>query len=359
VATGDILAMVSIPTFDLRTVRREYDTLLNDPNRPLLNKALAAEYPPGSTAKPFILVAGLQEKKIGPWTVISCPFENQRNHGFPNCLMFRLGSCHDWRWADEGGNHARNAIRGSCNVYFSHLAERIDQRTLQQWLFRFGFGRDILPGPDFDYYLQDLDRNEGTDRNLHQATGQIARSRATPPVERFEQIPEIPPSFTTERRYMGIGQGVFRATVLQGANAIAALARGGIYKPPRLFVSDADPHNERGRVDLHLSKTTLETIRDGMHAVVYKPGGTAHTPYQASILSKEPRGLDLFGKTGSTQQPNCAWYAGWAEDATGRAVALAIVVEGGQSGAHDAAPLGFEMIRLCNEMGYVGRRPAD
>jgi len=364
VATGDILAMVSVPTFDLRTVRRDYGALLNDPNRfpnrPLLNKALAAEYPPGSTAKPFILVAGLEENKISPWTVISCPFEDQQaKYGFPNCLLFRLGGCHDWRWANEGGNHARNAIRGSCNVYFSRLAERIDERALQRWLFRFGFGRDILPGPAFDQYLGDLDRTEGVDRNLHQATGQIGRSRPTPPVRRFEDLPPIPTSLTTERRYMGIGQGLFTASVLQGANAIAALARGGIYKPPRLFLSDADPHNDAGRTDLGLSKTTLETVRDGMEAVVHKSGGTAHTAFQQSVLNKDDRGLKLFGKTGSTQRPECAWYAGWAEDSTGRAVALAIVVEGGQSGAHDAAPLGFAMIQACNEAGYVGRKPAD
>ncbi|MBN1816504.1 MAG: hypothetical protein JW828_04035 [Sedimentisphaerales bacterium] len=357
VGSGDVLAMVSTPTFDLSNVREHYGELVADPANPLANRALFRDYPPGSTAKPFILIAGFQEKKAGPDTILSCPMEDQKPSGFPNCLLFRKGSCHDWRWQEEGGNHARNAIRGSCNVYFSHLADRLEERTLQEWLLRFGFGRAVLPGPDLDAYAAELDREKGIGRNLPQSTGLISRIRPTGPVKTIQDIPVV--GHNRENRWMGIGQGVFRATVLQGANGIAAIARGGIYKNPRLFVEEGDPHNESGQIDLGLFKYTLTALRDGMNAVVYKAGGTAHETYQNSRLKEGNRGLTLFGKTGSTQAPEHAWFAGWAEDSTGRAVAIAIVVEGGQSGSRDAAPLGFEMIRICNEMGYVGRRVGD
>lgn len=357
VASGDILAMVSTPTFDLSTVRKDYGDLEADPADPLVNRALFRDYPPGSTAKPFILIAGFQEKKAGPDTIISCPMENQKQYRFPNCLLFRKGSCHDWRWQNEGGNIARNAIRGSCNVYFSHLADRLDERPLQEWLFRFGFGRAILPGPNLDEYAAELDREKGIERNLPQSTGLISRIRPKGPVHTIEDIPTI--GHNSENRYMGIGQGIFRATVLQGANGIAAIARGGIYKNPRLFLEENDPHNETDQVDLGLFKYTLTTIRDGMNAVVYKAGGTANETYKNSKLKEGNRGLNLFGKTGSTEKPEHAWFAGWAEDNTGRAIAITIIVEGGQSGARDAAPLGFEVLRICNEMGYVGRRTTD
>ncbi len=355
VASGDVLAMVSVPTFDLSTVRQNYGELLRAKNKPLANKAIAKDFNPGSSIKPIILIAGLQERKVSVSTVISCPFENQKP--FPNCLLFRkYGSCHDWRWQNEGGNIARNAIRGSCNVYFSRLADRLDSRDLQRWLYNFGIGRRILAVPDFSMELAQLQREVVPSPLLYEVTGRISRRSPAARINGFDDIPKISPAYKSEKRYFGIGQGNLRATVLQIANAMAAIARGGIYKAPTLIRSGAETANEK-QTDLNLYSGVIATVRDGMHAVVYEAGGTANRPYNDSILSQGGRDLKLFGKTGSTESPSNAWYCGWVQDSTGRAITVAIVVEGGQSGAGDAAPRALEIIRICSEAGYVGKKP--
>jgi penicillin-binding protein 2 len=349
VARSDILALVSMPVYDLNMIRRNYNEVRDAAGAPLVNKAIYEIYPPGSVIKPFILIAGLQEGKIEPTEIISCPHQ-EAPRTWPNCMQFKqFNSCHDWRWADEGGNIARNAIRGSCNIYFSRLADRIAPAALQRWLYNFGYGREILPAAVFD-------KNPGHAaagaRNLSQSAGQISTSipRRTP--KKLEEYPRIA---RYDMRMFGMGEAGLRATVLQVANAMAAIARGGIYESPRLSLNESGSFND-GRQDLGISKSTLDVVRDGMSAVVNEAGGTAYTAFD----HKELRRMDLkvFGKTGSTQGVVTAWFAGFAEDAAGRVISVAVLVEGGTSGAEDAAPLARDIISLCNRAGYIGKKQA-
>ena len=167
-----------------------------------------------------------------------------------------------------------------------------------------------------------------------------------------------------------MGQGNLRATPLQVANAMAAIARGGIYKHPRLFIpsviaSEAKQsqinmekvrvssiENRESSIDLNISPQTLEVIFDGMSAVVNEPGGTAYKEFAYSGLGEQD--VKVYGKTGSTQQPDVAWFAGFAKDNTDRGISIAVVVEGGQHGSSDAAPLARDIIWLCIEEGYIG-----
>jgi cell division protein FtsI/penicillin-binding protein 2 len=91
-----------------------------------------------------------------------------------------------------------------------------------------------------------------------------------------------------------------------------------------------------------------------MSAVVNEWGGTAYSAFDHSELSRMD--VKVYGKTGSTEAGVNAWFAGFAEDSAGRVLAIAIVVEGGESGAQDAAPLARNIITLCNEAGYIGRK---
>ena len=351
VATGDILSLVSMPVYDLNTIRRKYNEVRDAPGAPLVNKAIYEIYPPGSVIKPFILTMGLEEGKIESADIISCPHQ-EAPYGWPNCMQFkRFDSCHDWRWADEGGNIARNAIRGSCNIYFSHLADMLDPSALQRWLFKFGYGRRILPGPTFAERLIGMDRTKPIDRNLPQSAGQISTAIPRKIPETLEQFPKIAKYM---RRMFGIGQGSLRTTVLQVANAMAAIARGGIFKKPRLFLGESDVFNEQQQEDLGIAQSTLVVVRDGMSAVVNEWGGTAYSAFDHSELSQMD--VKVYGKTGSTEAVVNAWFAGFAEDSAGRVLAIAIVVEGGKSGAQDAAPLARNIITLCNEAGYIGRK---
>ena len=338
--TGDILALVSIPVFDLNRARYDYGDLANDPDKPLINRAINEWYPPGSVVKPLILIAGLESGKITPDEVIGCPAQKAPKN-WPSCLLYnRYRTGHDGRWK----NYARNAIKGSCNIYFSHLADRIDPLVLQQWLFKFGYGRNILFPPAST-------ANTEFNRNLRQLPGVISNTIPRGAISNFEQIP---PLRKNERRWFGIGQGNLRITPLQVANAMAAIARGGLYKPPRLFMDE--PNNPGfDTIDLGISLQTLEVIYDGMSAVVNETGGTAYTTFQPILTSLAEQDIKVYGKTGSTEAPEHAWFGGFATDGANRGIAIAVVVEGGQSGSSDAAPLARDIIQFCIDAGYVGK----
>lgn len=342
VGTCDILALVSLPLYDLNRVRYDYGDLVADKkNKPLINRAINKQYPPGSVVKPWILIAGLETGQITPEEIISCPPEAAPPN-WPNCLIFRLtrGVGHDNRWE----NNARNAIKGSCNIYFSHLADKIEPVDLQQWLYAFGYGQHVLS------LSPSLTSAAGTelDRNFRQSSGVISSGFVRGKILSFE---DVPPLRNRDRRYFGIGQGDLRVTPLQVANSMAAIARGGIYKRPKLIW---EPGNSEG-TDLGVSLGTLAVIYDGMYAVVNEAGGSAYRQFEPFLAILAAEDVKVYGKTGSTQDPEHAWFGGFAQDSMARKIAIAIVVEGGQRGSSDAAPLARNIIQFCIEAGYIGK----
>ena len=338
VRSGDILALLSLPSYDLNTARYEYGKLQVDPNQPTRNRALNRLYPPGSVAKPVVLIAGLESRAITPEETISCP-ATPAPPGWPDCLIYRKNKVgHNSSWV----NKARNAIKGSCNIYFSRLANDIEPLLLQEWFFRFGYGREVpLPYPE-------PPSSGSIPRRFRQASGQIGSTLASADAE---SVDLLPPLYERDRKMFGIGQGNFRVTPLQVANAFATLARHGQSKPPRLFLNLESPPAAEPN-DLPISPTTLDVVHDGMYAVVNERGGSAYNAFTGSGLAQH--GVKVYGKTGSTERPFDAWFAGFAEDQEGRKIVLAVVVEGGQRGGGDAGPLAREIIRLCVEAGYVG-----
>jgi cell division protein FtsI/penicillin-binding protein 2 len=124
-----------------------------------------------------------------------------------------------------------------------------------------------------------------------------------------------------------------------------------------LVINENDPHNEARMRNLNISKNTLSVVRDGMKAVVYEPHGTAYSKFKGSDLFN--RDMTIYGKTGSTQDPEHAWFQCFAEDRSGRAVVIAVLVERGERGAGEAAPLGHRILRYCNEAGYIGKKPIE
>jgi penicillin-binding protein 2 len=347
VATSEILALVSLPTYDLNRARYDYGEFLDDSNKPLINRAINKQYPPGSAVKPLILIAGLESGHITPEEEISCPPQAAPS-SWPNCLIYRRYKVgHDSQWT----NIARNAIRGSCNIYFSRLADRIEPRILQEWLFKFGYGRNALYLPES---LIDAAKTDVV-RNFNQATGLISSGYLRNTIRTFEDVPALRES---DRRWFGIGQGNFRVTPLQAANAMAALARDGMYIRPKLISivsrgSNVDDSSEV--IDLGISRETLAVIYDGMSAVVSEYGGTANKQFGPYLRLLKQQDVEVFGKTGSTEEPEHAWFGGFAQDGTGRKIAIAVVVEGGQHGSSDAAPLARDIIQFCIDYSYIGK----
>ncbi|MHC4187087.1 MAG: penicillin-binding transpeptidase domain-containing protein, partial [Planctomycetota bacterium] len=321
-----------------------YNSLVNDSKKPMINRAINKQYPPGSTLKPIILIAGLESGKITPDEVISCSSQRAPK-GWPNCWVFnRFSYGHDNNW----NNNGRNAIRGSCNVYFSRLADRIEPPTLQQWLFKFGYGHKVPLEPENITI-------SFSDRAFRQTQGTISSSNTTSQISDFEQLPSLT---TSERRFFGIGEGNMRATPLQVANAMATIARDGLFKYPRLFItsekqSSQDESNKPDFNSLDISPQTLQVIRDGMRAVVTESGGTARSAFTPAGF--EAQNVTIYGKTGSTQSPENAWFSGFAEDNSGHCVAIAVVVEGGKHGSSDAAPLARDIFQFAIDAGYLGQ----
>lgn len=339
IRSGDILALVSTPTYDLNRVRYDYGDLMGDPNHPLWNRAISQQYPPGSSIKPLILIAGLEEEVVAADEIISCP-SAPAPPGWPNCLIFRNNHIgHDVRW----DNMARNAIKGSCNIYFTHAADRLDRAALQQWLYRFGYGHRV----PLNYPPAPSDEIEP--RQLIQAQGQISWKRPETTIASFEDLPALR---DVDKRLFGIGQGNLWASPLQVANSFATLARGGLARPARLFLQPETPGRPEETADLNISPETLQVVYDGMNAVVNESGGSGQSAFRPSGLAAQ--GVKVLGKTGSTERPYHAWFAGFAEDNEGAKIAFAVLIEGGQHGSSDAAPVARDVIQFCVDAGYVG-----
>jgi len=339
--SGDILALVSLPTYDLNGARYDYGDILKDPNTPAIHRAINKQYPPGSSVKPIILIAAMETGLVTGEEVIPCP-SRPAPAGWPNCWIFRgNGVGHSDQWTNNG----RNALKGSCNIYFSQLADRFDPLVLQRWLFLFGYGRPLpLACPVPPSGGQEM-------RQLRQSPGQISTTRPT--ARRIQSFDDIPPIRRSDKAHFGIGQGNLWATPLQVTNAFATIARGGLHKPPRLFLQPVPSAGGPNlSADLNISRHTLDVIYDGMSAVVNERSGTAYDTFAPAGLSRF--GVHVYGKTGSTERPDNAWFGGFVEDTRGRKIALALVVEGGQHGSHDAAPLARHVIELCIDAGYIG-----
>jgi len=361
VGTCDVLAMVSLPVYDLNRVRYDYGKLAADPHKPMINRAINSDqYPAGSVVKPVILIAGLETGAIAPEDEIPCP-PQAAPEGWPNCLIFRRShSGHSVQWL----NTARNAFKGSCNIYFSQLADRIDPLVLQEWLFKFGYGRDALDlrfmiddsgssgGPTSPAHQSAIDNRQSAIRSFRQLSGTISSTTPKGAIVSFENVPPLRPR---ERRMFGIGQGSLRVTPLQVANAMAALAREGVYMPPRIFAFQSATGNGQSATDLGVRVETLAVVYDGMSAVVNEPGGTAYKQFEPFLATLAAEDVKVYGKTGSTERPEHAWFAGFAQDSSARKIAVAVIVEGGQHGSSDAAPLARDMIQFCIEAGYLGK----
>ena len=132
---------------------------------------------------------------------------------------------------------------------------------------------------------------------------------------------------------------------------MAVIARKGLYKQPRLII---DESRYNPSVSLDISPETMNTVYDGMRAVVNEYQGTANKNFKDMLDYFDLAGVKVYGKTGSTQAPEHAWFGGFAHDRKSRSIAIAVLVEDGQKGSEDAAPLARDIIRFCIEAGYLG-----
>lgn len=321
-STGEILAMVSSPTYDPRLLvgrqrGKNYRALTKDPMKPLLDRAITASYPPGSTFKPTQGLIGLQDGAITPQTVLHCA------GGF-RLGSFRMG-CHD----GSASWTIVPAISGSCNGYFGWCLMYIlgnkkyksTQEAFEAWktyMVSMGYGYKLgvdIPGetrgfiPNADWY---------------------SRAFRT---DKWKPINIIS---------ISIGQGEILATPLQIANLAATIANRGHYYIPHVVHSIQDtiiPDTFRVARRTLIDEEWYDWIVKGMRSAA-----TGGTVWRAGNM--DPEGIELCGKTGTAQNPHGkdhSVFMGFAPMDNPK-IAVSCYVENGGFGAVFGVPIGTLVI---------------
>jgi penicillin-binding protein 2 len=299
--TGEILALVSSPSYDLNVMSKrvspEYYRWMTKSGAQL-NRATAGLYPPGSVFKIITAAASIENGKVNPGTSYYC---DGQYYGI-----------HCWKHEGHGILNLNQAIAESCNVYFMHLAEKVQGKNLTNMARKFGLGEDI-----------DLKNIMPTSRGM---------------------IPTFETMTDRERRrwplgntlQMGIGQSVLTVTPLQSVRVVAAIANGGRLVTPYLVKSIGDKDEKITKsTDIGLTPRTIQIIATGLKQVTSTGTGK-------SMDST----LKIAGKTGTAQNrgDDHAWFAGYAPYDNPN-IAVAVIIENGGHGGTIAAPIAQEMIR--------------
>ncbi|MEE8131540.1 MAG: penicillin-binding protein 2 [Candidatus Paceibacterota bacterium] len=301
---GEVLALVSLPSFD---ANQDLSAFLSDPNKPFFNRVVSGVYAPGSTIKPLVALAALEEGVITPFQEIFSPgYLEIPNPYYPEKPSRFLD------WKPHGWVNLYSAIARSSNVYFYTVGgglpngefKGIGIEKLKEYWEKFGFGEKTgidLPGEN-QGFLPDPEKKQ-------QSTGEIWRIGDT--------------------YNISIGQGDFLVTPLQLVNYIAVIANNGkIFRP---FIVKTEPQilKDYPEFDDHIKE-----VQKGMIDVVKKPYGTAH------LLSDLPVGV--AAKTGTAQvQDNTkinAFFVGYLP-AENPQIAILVLVENAIEGSLNAVPI--------------------
>ncbi|MSO65314.1 MAG: penicillin-binding protein 2 [Alphaproteobacteria bacterium] len=340
VSTGDVLTLTSTPTYDphvfnVGLTQRMWQNMQADQRTPLVNKAIAGQYPPGSTFKLVVSLAALESGMMTRDHVVSCP-----GH-------FDLGNArfHCWKKHGHGPLNMLQALEHSCDVYFYNVARRIGIERIGEMATRLGLGR--ATGIDLP-----------------------AERKGLIPTREWKKAAFGEAWQPGETVITGIGQGYVLATPLQLAVMVARLANGGLAVTPRLSlprggaVDDADRAAEVPP-SIGVSRSSLALVLDGMYRVSNSPSGTA---FRARNPDKE---FLIGGKTGTSQvrritrqeratkiiknedlpweERDHALFVAYAPVQEPR-YAISVVIEHGGSGSAMAAPVARDVIREARRL---------
>ena len=318
-STGAVRALVSWPSYDNNEFvggisQERYSALLENEDNPLFPRAIAGEFPSGSTFKPFVAYAAMAEGVVGEYS------------SFVSTGGLRIGQWFfpDWKAGGHGVTDARKAIAESVNTYFYIIGGGYDSITglgvsrIGEYAKRFGFGARTgidLPG-EADGFLPTKDWKE-------EVKG-----------ERW---------YVGDTYHLAIGQGDFLTTPLQMATATAAIANGGYKVQPYIVESVDGPF--QGEL-LHGSVEPLEELDSYSLSVVRQ--GMKQTVTQGSARSMSGLSEAVAGKTGTAQTPGNrpyhSWFTGFGpyEDPS---ISLSVIIEEGGESNDAAVPLAKELLQ--------------
>ncbi len=338
VRTGEVLAFASSPLFapelfSSRIPKKVWDGYLEDVRRPLINKVLTGQYPPGSTFKIITALAGLEEGLIDEHTVVPC-------NG-----SYTVGNrtFHCWQRHGHGSVNLKLALKQSCDVYFYHLAERLGADRLAAYAQKYRLGMPTGIGLD------------------HEKPGLI------------------PTSVWKEKKYkqkwsrgetvsMGIGQGYVLMTPLQLASMMASVANGGtIYRPyvVKKVVDQEGKVLQEFKPEIQgttgISQRSLALVKNGLQAVVNEPGGTGAAARLAEVTVAGKTGTSQVvklrsGKGNPYQFRDHALFVAFAP-VDNPEIAVAVVVEHGEHGGSSAAPVARAIFRAYFEGKGIIKKP--
>lgn len=367
--TGSVLAMASYPSYDPRQfvggVSSEYWGLINDPEqgRPLVNRPIAGQYPPGSVFKPTSGAAMVEAGLVTSRTTVPCPGSYVAAD-----ITFR-----NWNPVDEGPMDLATALMRSCDTYFYDLSFELWKReerqeapdeVLQEVARRFGFGRTLgidLPGEQAGVVPGRTWRREFW---LRYRTGYCTRAEALTPGSLERELLDDLCRFGGLWRggdavNTSIGQGDVLATPLQVAAAYQAIANDGVLLRPHIGASVVTADGTVVRtIDpevigaLGIEPDDLAAIRRGLERVVMDPRGTAFAAFSGFPFDQ----VTVAGKTGTAERkPRVpyAWFAAYAPADDPRIVVVVSVEEGG-GGSQTAAPIARGILEH-----YFGIRRAE
>ncbi|MEH0022481.1 MAG: penicillin-binding protein 2 [Desulfobacter sp.] len=332
---GDVLVMASNPTFDQNDFiggisSKKWKALMENPGKPMINKTIQGEYPPASPYKIITSFAALEEKHVDIHTTSFCPgFYKYGN---------RVYRC--WQKHGHGEVDINEALAQSCDVYYYQAGEKTGVDTIARYATGSGFGKKT--GISLENERKGLVPTAAWKKKRYGESWQSGETLS-----------------------IAIGQGYNLATPLQVAMLTAAVGNGGTLYRPRIVrsIQDADgtPVKEVGPEitgRLPVSKETLDIVKKGLLDVVHGKRGSAR-----QIRVKD---LAISGKTGTAQvftvknrdkidtdnleyslRPH-AWFIGYAP-AVNPVIAVAVIIEHGESGSRAAAPVAGALLKTYAE----------
>lgn len=337
--TGQVLALISVPGYDTNKFSRgisqaDYQALLNNPQNPLLNRAIGGTYPPGSTIKPVIASAALQEKVVTPSTII---YDN-------GDLVYGGFHFHGWKLSGLGPMDVRSAIAMSSDIYFYTVGGGQAALNIE------GLGPERLNKYD---YLFGMGAKTGIDLPGEKAgiVGGPEWRKAT------YKDPANQIWYPGDTYHISIGQGDMLATPLQVAIWTSIVANGGTYYKPYIVDSVTDGDNKvilknqpqvvrAGFID----PENIEVVRQGMRQTV-----TAGTARSLSVLR-----VSAAGKTGTAQfdgaNPSAthAWFTAFAPYDNPQIV-ITVLIEAGGEGSTAASPVVRETLKWWQDHRWNGK----
>jgi penicillin-binding protein 2 len=390
VASSQVLALVSYPTFDLNRFEALYPVLVRDEvNKPLFARATHMAVEPGSTAKAIVAMGALSDGTVNLSSTVECTgylVLNGVRYGWGRCWIARqyahlgIDVKHHKHPANDphpsGFLNAVDALQRSCNIYYETVADMMGLERVAYWFDRFGLGHP-------------------TGLGLPEAAGRIPRPG---------QLPRA--ALRMNACLTGIGQGPVSATPLQMANVAATLARDGIWMRPRILADHQSLRRAAATApvdiqDLRLRAVDVDLVRQGMVKVVNTSAGTGNMLYRDDVVVAGKTGSaqagklripkldsegspvyrEVTGRDGQTLrrleyevvEPNAypwyqgtgqnrdelahAWFVGFAP-ADKPQIAFAVLVEYGGSGGRVAGAVAKDLLESCVQHGYLaGRRP--